>query len=149
MPYLLVSANDVMWDIDFAPDDQGALSCCIHEGLMCLFIVWNQCLRSANHKQQNSKHNNWLEILAGEDFPPKLLWRTPKFITSREDDDNKKPRGSEKIAWHSEGNVVNTATTNMYRSSERILQLHCKWNRWREGTPTADALKAMRRSGNA
>ena len=30
-------------NIDFAADDQGALSCCIHEadheGLMCLFIV--------------------------------------------------------------------------------------------------------------
>ena len=26
-------------NIDFAADDQGALSCCIHEGLMCLIIV--------------------------------------------------------------------------------------------------------------
>ena len=26
-------------NIDFATDDKGALSCCIHEGLMCLFIV--------------------------------------------------------------------------------------------------------------
>ena len=25
--------------IDFAADDHGALSCCIHEGLMCLVIV--------------------------------------------------------------------------------------------------------------
>ena len=57
-----------------------------------------QCLRSANHKQQNSKHNNWLEILAGEDFAPRLPWRKPKFIASREDDDNKKPRSREKIA---------------------------------------------------
>ena len=41
-----------------------------------------QCLWSVNHGQfplqmtQNSNHKKWLEILAGEDFPPKL-WRTP------------------------------------------------------------------------
>ena len=29
---------------------------------------------------QNSKHNKWLEVLAGKDFPPKLLWRTPTKI---------------------------------------------------------------------
>ena len=41
----LVSANDVMehflfpGNIDCAADDQGALSCCIHKGLMYFFIV--------------------------------------------------------------------------------------------------------------
>ena len=29
---------------------------------------------------RKSKHNNWLEILAGEDFPPEFLWRTPTKI---------------------------------------------------------------------
>ena len=48
--------------------------------------IVKKCLRSVNHKQfpmqmtQNSKRNKWLEILAGEDFPPKLLWRTPTKI---------------------------------------------------------------------
>ena len=31
-----------------------------------------------------------------------------------------------------EGNVVKTATTNMYRGSDKIL-LHCKWSRWSRG----------------
>ena len=45
-----------------------------------------QCLRSVNHEQfpvqmtQNSNHNKWLEILAGDDFPPKLLGGTPPKI---------------------------------------------------------------------
>ena len=59
-----------------------------------------------NHEQfpmqmtQNSKHNKWLEMLAGKDFPPKLLWRERqlKFIGSGKDDDNKKPRSRETIA---------------------------------------------------
>ena len=31
------------------------------------------------------------------------------------------------------------ATTSMYRGSDKIPQLQCKRNRWREGTPTADS----------
>ena len=37
---------------------------------------------------------------------------------------------------------VKTATTNVYRGSDKILQLHWKRNRWREGTLTADASKS-------
>ena len=62
--------------------------------------------------------------------------RRLKFIASGEDDHNKKPR-----AKHSEGNL-NTVTTNVYRGSDKILQLHCKWSWWREITPTADASKS-------
>ena len=69
--------------------------------------------------------------------------RRLKFIASGEDDVNKKLR-----AKHREHRLaqrrqrVNTATTNMYKGSDKILQLHCKWSRWREGTPTAVASKS-------
>ena len=49
---------------------------------------------------QNSKHK-WLQILAGEDFPPKLLSSENgglKLRNNEEEDDNKKPRSREKIA---------------------------------------------------
>ena len=39
-------------------------------------------------------------------------------------DQKRQPRIRENIAYHSEGNVVITATTNMYRGSDKILQLH-------------------------
>ena len=54
-----------------------------------------QCLRSVNHEQfpmqvtQNSKHNKWLEILVGENLPPKVLWR---FIGMRIEEDNREHR---------------------------------------------------------
>ena len=138
-------------NIDFATDDKGALSCCIHEGLMCLFIVCETTFKigeswaisHANGTEQQAEQ--WLQIFAGEDFPPKLLWSENtdlKFIASGEEDNNRKPWSKENIAWHREGNVVNTVTTNMYRGSDKILQLHCKRNWWREETPTPDALKS-------
>ena len=84
-----------------------------------------------------SKHNNagftkWLEILAGEDFPQKFLWS-----------ENVDLKSSASNVYGSEGNAVNreteaTATTNIYRGSDKILQLHWKRNGWREGSPTAD-----------
>ena len=44
---------------------------------------------------QNSKHNKWLEILAGEDFPPKLLWRTPtKNHRERIEEDHREEQGT-------------------------------------------------------
>ena len=90
--------------------------------LMCLFIVslcsfpiffWgegrlytgysssvNQSLPSVNHEQfpmqMTHKHNKWLQILAQEDFPPKLLWSENadfKFSVNNEGEKvNKKPR---------------------------------------------------------
>ena len=45
--------------------------------------------------------------------------------------------GSKDNAVHRETEA--TATTNIYRDSDKILQLHCKRNRWREGSPTVDA----------
>ena len=71
-------------------------------------VVWvsfhcllNNVLQSVNHEQfpmqmtQNSKHNKWLEILAGEDFPPKLLWRTPtKIHRERIEEDHREEQGT-------------------------------------------------------
>ena len=61
-----------------------------------------KCLQSANHQQfpmqmtQNRKHNKWLEILDGEDFPPNLLWRTPTktFHLEQIEEDNREARGT-------------------------------------------------------
>ena len=101
----------------------------------CLWLVNQE--QFSMHMTQNSKNNKWLEILAGENFPLKLLWRTPtkihwwanwrRQLRSRES---------------SYGNVVNVATTNMYRGCHKILQLHCKRNRWREETLTVNASKS-------
>ena len=101
----LVSAHDVMehfafpGNIDFAVDDQGAF-CCVYS------LSVKQCLPSVNHEQflmqMTHKHNKWLQILAQEDFPPKLLWSENadfKFSVNNEEEDvNKKPRSTENIA---------------------------------------------------
>ena len=99
-----------------------------------LVVNDEQFFMQTTHK---SKHNNagftkWLEILAGEDFPQKFLWN-----------ENVDLKSSASNVYGSEGNAVNretraTATTNIYRGSDKILQLHWKRNRWREGSPTAD-----------
>ena len=60
-------------NIDFAADDQGAFWCVYSSSV-------KQSLPSVNHEQfpmqMTHKHNKWLQILAQEDFPPKLLWTT-------------------------------------------------------------------------
>ena len=52
--------------------------------------------------QMTHKHNKWLQILAQEDFPPKLLWSDSvdfKFRVNNEGEDvNKKPWSKENIA---------------------------------------------------
>ena len=57
------------------------------------------------------KHSKSLQILAQEDFPPKLLWSENadfKFnVNSEGEDVNKKPRNRRNISWHSEGNADN------------------------------------------
>ena len=156
-----MSANDVMehfafpGNIDFAADDQGAFHVLFMKGCCVYSSSVKQCLPSVNHEQfpiqmtQNCKHSKCLQILAEEDFPLKLLWRTPIKIHRRADW-RSQSRSSDNITYHSEGNLVNTATTNVYRGSDKILQSHCKRNRWREGTPTADASKSDETgSGNA
>ena len=66
-------------------------------------VYWSsvkQCLPSLNHEQfpiqmtQNCKHSKCLQILAEEDFPLKLLWRTPIKIHRRADR-RRQPRSRE------------------------------------------------------
>ena len=99
-----------------------------------LVVNHEQFFMQMTHK---SKHNNaaftkWLEILSGEDFQQKFLWS-----------ENVDLKSSASNVYGSEGNAVNrervsTATTNIYRGSDKILQLLWKRNRWRAGSPTAD-----------
>ena len=78
-------------NIAFAADGQGAFhvlgmkGCCVYSSSV------KQCLPSVNHEQfpiqmtQNCKHSKCLQILAEEDFPLKLLARTPIKIHRRAD----------------------------------------------------------------
>ena len=61
--------------------------------------------------------------------------RRLKFIGEQIEEDNCE-------AENSYCNVVNAATTNMYRGCDKILQVHCKRNRWREETLTVNASKS-------
>ena len=58
--------------------------------------------RTISHAMQMThKHNKWLQILAQEDFPPKLLWSENsdlKFSVNNEGDVYKKPRSRENVA---------------------------------------------------
>ena len=86
-------------NIDFAADTKGAF----------LFVYSSsvkQSLPSVNHEQfpvqMTHKHNKWLQILAQEDFPPKLLWSENadfEFSLNNEGEDvNNKPRRRRNIA---------------------------------------------------
>ena len=116
--------------------------CLVHERLMCLFIVCEIMFTTGESRAQmtqNNKHNKWLQFLAGENFSPKLLWRTPTFISEQIEVDN---REAERKSLSTAKATSSTQWPQMYRSSDKILQLHCKRNRWREGTPTADPSKS-------
>ena len=102
----MVSAKDVMehfafpGNIDFAADDQGAFHVLFMKGCCVYSLSVKQCLPSVNHEQfpiqmtQNCKHSKCLQILAEEDFPLKLLWRTPIKI-HRQADRRRQPRSRE------------------------------------------------------
>ena len=66
------------------------------------------------------KHNEWLQILAQQDFPPKLLWSENadfKFSVNNEGEDvNKKPRSRR----NSEGNTDNKRQRNRRLESEAL-----------------------------
>ena len=68
--------------------------CCVYSSSV------KQCLPSVNHEQlpiqmtQYCKHSKCLQILAEEDFPLKLLWRTPIKIHRRVDQ-RRQPRSRE------------------------------------------------------
>ena len=70
--------------------------------------------------QMTHKHNKWLQVLAQEDFPPKLLWSENadfKFSVNNEGEDvNKKPRSRR----NSEGNTDNKRQRNRRLESEAL-----------------------------
>ena len=74
--------------------------------------------------QMTHKHNKWLQILAQEDFPPKLPWSENadfKLSVNNEGEDvNKKPRSRRNIAQHSEGNADNKRQRNRRLESEAL-----------------------------
>ena len=74
--------------------------------------------------QMTHKHNKWLQILAQEDFPPKLPWSENadfKLSENNEGEDvNKKPRSRRNIAQHSEGNADNKRQRNRRLESEAL-----------------------------
>ena len=106
----------------------------IHEGLMCLFIVCetmftigeSRAISHANDTEQQAQQvaANPRRGRFSTETPLERERRLEIYRQRRRRRDNKKPpRSRESIAYHSEGNVVNTATTNMYRGSDKILQL--------------------------
>ena len=78
--------------------------------------------------QMTHKQNKWLQILAQEDFPPKLLWSENsdfKFRVNNEGEDvNKKPRSRRNIAKHSEGNADNNRQRNRRLESEALWSFY-------------------------
>ena len=64
----------------------------------------------------STSRNKWLQVLAQEDFPLKLLWSENadfKFSMNNEGEDvNKKPRSRRNIDAHSEGNADNNRQRN-------------------------------------
>ena len=74
--------------------------CCVYSSSV------KQCLPWVNPEQfpmqMTQKHNMWLQILAEEDFPRKLLWSENadlKFSVNHEGEDvNKNPRSRENVA---------------------------------------------------
>ena len=87
-------------NIAFDADDQGVFHVLFMKGCYVYSSSVKQCLPSVNHEQfpiqmtQNCKHSKCLQILAEEDFPLKLLWRTPIKIHRRADR-RRQPRSRE------------------------------------------------------
>ena len=115
-------------NIDFAADDQR------------IFMYYSWKAHVFIHLW-NNVYNRWIT----SNFP--FRWHRTTSTTSgwKSSIFNRNSSGERRlkfIASREDGNVVNTATTNMYKGSDKILQLHCKWSWWREETPTAHASKS-------
>ena len=83
---------------------------------------------------QNSKRKTLHGILAGEDFPSKLLWRTPTKIHRERKRRRQQGNGeAERASLAQRRQRRQHSDHNMYRGSDKILQLHCKWNRGKKG----------------
>ena len=82
-------------NIDFAADDQGALSCCIHEadheGLMCLFIVCetmftigeSRAISHANDTEQQAQQVAANSRLGGFSTEPPLECEYGAFLRTK------------------------------------------------------------------
>ena len=76
---------------------------------------------------QNSKPKTLHGILAGEDFPSKLLWRTPTKIHRERKRRRQQGNGeAERASLAQRRQRRQHSDHNMYRGSDKILQLHCK-----------------------
>ena len=94
----------------------------------CVYSSSVKRMFTVNHEQfpmqMTHKHNKWLQILAQEDFSPKVLWSENadfKFSVNNEGEDvNKKPRSRRNIDEHSEGNADNNRQRNRRLESKEL-----------------------------
>ena len=116
---------------NFAADDQGTLACIIHERLLCLLIVCETMFTIGESLTISHENDRTAGTASScKSLPRKIFhWnssreRRLKFIGERTEEDN---RGAERtsLSTAKPANVANTATTNVYRGSDKILQLHC------------------------
>ena len=102
---------------------------------------------------RKSKHNKWLEILAGEDFPLKLLWRTPSKIHRKriEEDKREAERTSLSIA-KATSSTQRPQTCTEASAKYYIITLQARLTASETDEETKHRLgtlrKATRRSGN-
>ena len=100
------------------------------EAVVFIHRLWNNVYNRWITNNLPSKWHITTSTASGWKSSPRKIFhwnssgeRRLKFIGERIEEDNHE---AENIAQHSEGNVVNTATTNVYRGSSKIVQLHCK-----------------------
>ena len=133
-------------NIDFAADDQGAFWCVYSSSV-------NQSLPSVNHEQfpmqMTHKHNKWFQILAQEDFPPKLLCSENanfKFSVNNEGEDvNKKPRSKRSIAFWSFLAKRNEGNADKKRQRNRRLESEALWSFYTVENPDFLVCRFLRR----
>ena len=95
-----------------------------------------------NHKQfpmqmtQNSKRNKWLEILAGEDFPPKLLWRTPTKIHRERRKQRQQETTKQREYRLAKRRQLRQKSDHKHVQRQRQNTTITKRDRWTEGTGT-------------
>ena len=83
MNICLVSANNVVehfafpGNTDFAPDDQGAFSCIIHERLLCLFIVCETMFSIGESRTISSANDTQAQQVAPNPRRGRFSFETP------------------------------------------------------------------------
>ena len=76
----------------------------------------------------------WIQQVAGNPRRGRFTNETPQERERRLEIQHETAQRRQRCQQKTEA----SASKNMYRGSNKILQLHCKRNRRREGTPTAD-----------